>query len=96
MKEGGGGVNSPLSSLVSSSSMSNPVGIDSNQFRSSIFQKQPPEAFYKKAVLKNFTIFTEKHLRWSLFLIKLQTFRPETLLKRESSTDDFLWILRNF
>ena len=26
----------------------------------------------KKAVLKNFAIFTEKHLCWSLFLIKLQ------------------------
>ena len=24
----------------------------------------------KKAVLKNFAIFTEKHLRWSLFLNK--------------------------
>ena len=29
----------------------------------------------KRAVLKNFTIFTEKHLRWSLFLIKLQIWR---------------------
>ena len=29
----------------------------------------------KKAVLKNFAIFIGKHLRWSLFLIKLQTFR---------------------
>ena len=33
-------------------------------------EKQPPEAFYKKAGLKNFPIFTEKHLCWSLFLIK--------------------------
>ena len=29
----------------------------------------------KKAVLKNFTIFTGKHLCWSLFLIKLPAFR---------------------
>ena len=28
---------------------------------------------YKKAVPKNFVIFTEKHLFWSLFLIKLKS-----------------------
>ena len=28
------------------------------------------QIFYKKAALKNFAIFTEKHLRWSLFLKK--------------------------
>ena len=39
-----------------------------------IKQKQPPEVFYKKAVFKNLTIFTGKHLCWSLFLVKL---RPE-------------------
>ena len=32
-------------------------------------QKQPPE-FYKKAALKNFAIFTRKHLCWRLFLIQ--------------------------
>ena len=35
-------------------------------------QKQPPEVIYKKAVFKNFAIFTVKHLCWSLFLIKYQ------------------------
>ena len=35
-------------------------------------QKQPPELFYKKAVLKSFAIFTGKHLCWILLLIKLQ------------------------
>ena len=30
-------------------------------------QKQPLEVFRKKGVLKNFTIFTRKHLCWSLF-----------------------------
>ena len=30
-------------------------------------QKQPPEVFCKKAVVKILTIFTEKHLFWSLF-----------------------------
>ena len=34
----------------------------------------------KKVVLKNFAVFTRKHLYWSLFLIKLQAFRPTTLL----------------
>ena len=38
----------------------------------SCFQKMPPERFYKKAVLKKFTIFPGKHLWESLFFIKLQ------------------------
>ena len=45
---------------------------------SSYLQKQPPELFYKKAVLGNFAIFTGKQQCWSLFLIKLQA-RPATL-----------------
>ena len=32
-------------------------------------QKQPPEVFRKKGVLKHFPIFTRKHLCWSLFLV---------------------------
>ena len=44
----------------------------------------------KKAILKYFAIFTEKHLCWSLFIIKLQAFRPATLLKSDSSTGVFL------
>ena len=35
-------------------------------------QKQPPEVFFKKDVLKNFANLTEKHLCWSLFLIKME------------------------
>ena len=58
-------------------------------------QKQPLEVFCKKCVLKNFTLFTGKHLCWSLFLIKLQSFSPSTLLKRDSNTGVFLWILWN-
>ena len=38
-------------------------------------QKQPTKMFCKKSVPKNFWIFTEKHLCWSHFLIKLQAFR---------------------
>ena len=60
------------------------------------FQKQPPEVFYKKAVLKSSAIFSGKHLCWSLFLIKLKVFRSATLLKRDSNTGNFLWILQNF
>ena len=33
-------------------------------------QKQPPEVFYRKAVVKKLAIFTEKHLCWSLFIIQ--------------------------
>ena len=41
----------------------------------------------KKDVLKNFAIFTGKHLCRSFFLTKLQAFRAATLLKRNSTTD---------
>ena len=34
-------------------------------------QKQTPEVFYKKVVLKNFTKFTGKHLRQGLFFDKV-------------------------
>ena len=33
-----------------------------------------------------YTVFAEKHLRWSLFLKKLHTFSPTTLLTRDSNT----------
>ena len=52
--------------------------------------------FYKKAVRKNFAIFTRKYLCWSLLLIKLQAWRPAKLLKRESNTGVFPRILQNF
>ena len=50
-------------------------------------QKQPLELFYKKTVIKNFGIFTGKHLCWSLFLIKLQAFKP--LLRNETPVQVF-------
>ena len=40
----------------------------------------------KKGVLKHFANFIGKHRYWSLFLIKLQAFRPGTFLKRDSNT----------
>ena len=52
--------------------------------------KQPPGVFYKKGLLKSFAKFTGEHLCWSLFLIKLQVFRPANLLKRDSNTGLFL------
>ena len=62
----------------------------------SVSQKQPPEVLYKKDVLKNFAVFTEKHLYMSLFLIKLKAFSTAALSKWDSNTSVFLWILRNF
>ena len=34
-------------------------------------QKQPPEVFCKKGVIKNFATFTGKHLCWNLFFTKV-------------------------
>ena len=47
-------------------------------------------------VLKNFTIFTRKYLCWNLFVLQLQSSSPATILKSNSSTGVFLWILPNF
>ena len=46
------------------------------------FQKQPPEVFYKRSVLRYFTKFTGKHLCQSLFFNKVAGLRPATLLKK--------------
>ena len=37
----------------------------------SAIQKQPPDVFYKKNVLKNFVKFTGKHMYWDLFFDKV-------------------------
>ena len=64
------------------------------------------QMFYKIDVLKTFAIFTGKHLRWILFLTKLQT--PEKKKRNPGKKRDpgklkkrhwhrcFLWIPRNF
>ena len=54
-------------------------------FDSSKLQKQAPEVFCKKGVLRNFAKFTGKHLCQSLFFNKVAGLRPV-----------FMWILRNF
>ena len=58
-----------------------------NVYEKFLVQKQPPVVFYKKAVLKNFTICTVKDL-------VLET--SATLLKTDSDTRVFLRILQNF
>ena len=59
-------------------------------------QEQPPEVFYKKGALKNFTKSTGKHLCQSLFFNKVAVLRPATLLKKDSGAGVFLSILWNF
>ena len=54
------------------------------------------QIYFKIGVLKNFANFIRKQQCWSLFLIKLQAWRPATLLKRDSNTGVFLWNLWNF
>ena len=44
------------------------------------------QMFFELSRIKNFAIFTGKHLCSGLFLIKLQAFRPATFLKRDSNT----------
>ena len=49
-----------------------------------LLQKQPPEEFCKKDVLKNFAKFTEKHLCQSLFINKVAGLSlRSTLLKKK-------------
>ena len=55
-----------------------------------IFGSSYQRCFVKKNVLKNFVNLSEKHLCWSLFLIKLQALRPRNLFKKDSNTDVFL------
>ena len=50
----------------------------------------------KISVIKNFAVFTGKHLCWSLFLWKLQVLKRASPLKGNSNTGVFLWILQNF
>ena len=55
-----------------------------------------PEVFCKNGVLRNFAKFTRKHLCQSLFFNKIAGLRPAILLKRDSGTGVFLWVLWNF
>ena len=57
------------------------------------FKNSSLEVFCKLGVLKHFEKRAEKQLCWSHFLIKLQTSRAATLLKRDSC--EFCDILKN-
>ena len=48
------------------------LGFSFYSFRLFDVQKQALEVFYRKGILKHFTIFTGRHMCQSLFLIKLQ------------------------
>ena len=48
-----------------------------------VLQKQPPDVFYKKGVLKNFAKFTGKHLHQSLFFKKVSG-RGQQLIRKET------------
>ena len=54
-----------------------------------IIRSSCSQMFLKKGVLKKFAIFTEKRLRWNLFLIKLLGFRPATLFKKKTPRQVF-------
>ena len=45
-------------------------------------QKQPPEVFYEKDILRNFAKFTGKHLCQSVFFNKVVGLRPATFFKK--------------
>ena len=52
------------------------------------------QMFFKIGVLKIFAVFTGKHQRWSLFLIKLQTWRPVKRLQHRCFSVDIAKFLR--
>ena len=53
-------------------------------------KRSHPRCYIQKDVLKIFAIFSGKNCSGVSFLIKLQTFKPATLLKRDSNTGAFL------
>ena len=54
------------------------------------------QMIFKIDILKNFATIAGKHPCWSLFLIKLKTWSPAALLKRDHNTGVSMWILQNF
>ena len=59
-----------------------------------LLQKQPPEVFHKKAILKHFVIFTGKRLCWGLFFNKVTGHQTCIFIKKRLQ-HVFLWILGN-
>ena len=60
------------------------------------YRSSHPEVFCKTGVLRNYAIFTRKHLCLSLFFNKVADWNLQFYKKRDSNTGVFLWILRNF
>ena len=52
-------------------------------------QRQPPEVFYKRSVLKNLAEFMAKQLCQSTFLIKLQASGLRLIIKKETLAQVF-------
>ena len=52
-------------------------------------EKQPTEVFSRKALLKNFAIFTEKHRCLGLFLTKVQAFKACKFIKKRLQRECF-------
>ena len=55
------------------------------------FEKQPPEVFYKKSVLRNFTKFTGKHQSRSLFFNKVAGLRTHFFAEHLPMTSSAIW-----
>ena len=60
-------------------------------FNTCIFGSNSSQMFFKWGVPKYFAIFTGKQLWWSILLMKLEAFRPTTLLKWDFTTVCFLF-----
>ena len=55
------------------------------------------EVFYKKKLLSKISQYSQENICVGVsFLIKMQAFRPTTLLKRDSNTGVFLTMLQKF
>ena len=52
--------------------------------------------FFKLGVLINFPILARKYLRWSLFLMQLEAWRPATLIKKRPQRKCFPRISQKF
>ena len=72
-------------------------------FSNSTFRSNCPEVFCIKVVPKISAIFTGKHLRWSLFLIKLQGLQHRCFpvnivefLRITFFVEHFWWLIGNF
>ena len=50
----------------------------------------------EKAILKNFAIFTGKHLRWTLFFNRVAGLKTCNCIKRDSNKDVFCGYCENF